>query len=116
MFSSRYITKYFVFLIFILSDLTAQEIETDYIVVANHIQDFFVKDLNRKDRKVKQAGFLVLRNTYMPSVLIEAGFLTNKREGKYLNSMKGQKEVAFSKITPTEPMVSDMPDILDISI
>ena len=76
--------------------LMQEEYLDQSIVVANHIQDFFVKDLNRKDRKVKQAGFLVLRNTYMPSVLIEAGFLTNKREGKYLNSMKGQKEVAFS--------------------
>ena len=52
--------------------------------------------LNRKDRKVKQAGFLVLRNTYMPSVLIEAGFLTNKTEGKYLNSTKGQNEISSS--------------------
>ena len=30
----------------------------------------------------------------MPSVLIEAGFLTNKTEGKYLNSSKGQKEIS----------------------
>ena len=74
--------------------LMQEEYLDQSIVAANYIQEFFVKDLNRRDRKVKQAGFLVLRNTYMPSVLIEAGFLTNKTEGKYLNSIKGQKEIS----------------------
>ena len=74
--------------------LMQEEYLDQSIVAANYIQEFFVKDLNRRDRRVKQAGFLVLRNTYMPSVLIEAGFLTNKTEGKYLNSSKGQKEIS----------------------
>ena len=74
--------------------LMQEEYLDQSIVAANYIQEFFVKDLNRRDRKVKQAGFLVLRNTYMPSVLIEAGFLTNKTEGQYLNSSKGQKEIS----------------------
>ena len=43
---------------------------------------------------MKQAGFQVLRETYMPSVLVELGFLTNKKEGTYLNSKKGQKEMS----------------------
>jgi len=76
--------------------LMQEEYLEQSILAANYIQEFFVKDLNRRDRKVKQAGFLVLRNTYMPSVLIEAGFLTNKTEGKYLNSAKGQKEISSS--------------------
>ena len=76
--------------------LMQEEYLEQSIVAANYIQEFFVNDLNRKDRKVKQAGFLVLRNTYMPSVLIEAGFLTNKTEGKYLNSAKGQNEISSS--------------------
>ncbi len=74
--------------------LMQEEYLDQSIVAANYIQEFFVKDLKRRDRKVKQAGFLVLRNTYMPSVLIEAGFLTNKTEGQYLNSSKGQKEIS----------------------
>lgn len=64
------------------------------ISAASEIQKSFVSNLNRKDRKVKQAGFIVLKYTYMPSVLVEAGFLTNKREGNYLNSKKGQNEMA----------------------
>ena len=62
--------------------------------IASLIQNNFTSQLKRKDRLVKQAGFLVLRNTFMPSVLVETGFLTNKNEGAYLNSRKGQEEIA----------------------
>jgi len=64
------------------------------LTIASLIQNKFAQELKRKDRLVKQAGFLVLRNTFMPSVLIETGFLTNPKEGAYLNSDKGQKEIA----------------------
>ena len=64
------------------------------IEAANTIQRSFVTNLKRKDRTVKQAGFLVLRETYMPSVLVEVGFLTNKKEGAYLNSKAGQRQMA----------------------
>ena len=63
------------------------------ILLGKKLQDNFTKKLSRKDRKVKQAGFIVLHQTFMPSVLIEAGFLTNKNEGSYLNSKKGQQEM-----------------------
>lgn len=64
--------------------------------LARLVQDNFTKTLNRNDRGVKQAGFWVLHNTYMPSVLVETGFLTYKPEGAYLNSAKGQNEVSLS--------------------
>ncbi|WP_190808434.1 N-acetylmuramoyl-L-alanine amidase [Flagellimonas sp. S3867] len=63
------------------------------IMLGKKLQDNFAKRLRRKDRKVKQAGFIVLHQTFMPSVLVEAGFLTNKNEGTYLNSKKGQGEM-----------------------
>ncbi|MFS4415694.1 N-acetylmuramoyl-L-alanine amidase [Maribacter sp. 2307ULW6-5] len=64
------------------------------IALAKMIQDNFSGKLKRNDRKVKQAGFIVLHQTFMPSVLVECGFLTNKQEGAYLNSAKGQAEMA----------------------
>jgi len=64
------------------------------LILASLIQQRFVDDLKRKNREVKQDNFLVLRETFMPSVLVETGFLTNKSEGAYLNSKNGQKEMA----------------------
>ncbi|MGK0325282.1 MAG: N-acetylmuramoyl-L-alanine amidase [Polaribacter sp.] len=61
--------------------------------VASLIQTNFTKNLKRLDRKVKQDNFQVLRETIMPSVLVELGFLTNKNEGRYLNSKKGQQQM-----------------------
>lgn len=64
------------------------------ILLADFVQKKFTNQLKRNDRGVKQAGFLVLHQTYMPSVLIETGFLTNKEEGPYLNSPNGQSKMA----------------------
>lgn len=50
----------------------------------------------RHNRGVKQAGFLVLYKTSMPSILIEAGFLTNPAEERYLLSKEGQEKLAYS--------------------
>ena len=63
------------------------------VALATMIQENFSSSLKRTDRKVKQAGFIVLHQTFMPSVLVETGFLTNKDEGAYLNSSKGQAEM-----------------------
>lgn len=61
--------------------------------LASHIQQE-MKVKGRSGRGVKQAGFLVLYKTTMPSVLIETGFLSNVDEEKYLSSEKGQDETA----------------------
>lgn len=66
------------------------------ILLASYIQNNFTTNLKRKNRGVKQEGFIVLHQTYMPSVLIETGFITNLKEGKYLSSKKGQTDMAKS--------------------
>ncbi len=52
--------------------------------------------VGQKSRGVKQAGFLVLRETTMPSVLIETGYLTHKSDEEYMKSKRGQDELAFA--------------------
>ncbi|WP_136481231.1 N-acetylmuramoyl-L-alanine amidase family protein [Cognatitamlana onchidii] len=81
----------------VMSILLSQEEYLDQsIKLAGLIQNNFANKLKRKNRKVKQAGFIVLHQTVMPSVLVELGFLTNKSEGAYLNSKKGQREMAMA--------------------
>lgn len=46
------------------------------------------------DRGVKQAGFLVLHRTTMPSVLTEIGFLTNASDRAFMTSRAGKEKVA----------------------
>ena len=76
-----------------LSLLQEENLEQS-LQLASLIQNRLVKKLNRHNRLVKMDNFQVLRETIMPSVLIELGFLTNKKEGRYLNSKTGQKAMA----------------------
>lgn len=81
---------------FIGLTLMQEEYLDQSILLASLIQNNFVNQLGRKDRSVKQAGFIVLHQSYMPSVLIETGFITHKKEGAYLSSNKGKTEMAKS--------------------
>lgn len=65
------------------------------IQLASIIQDNF-KSIRRVNRGVKQNIFIVLHQTYMPSVLIETGFITNRTESKFLKSSYGQNKMARS--------------------
>jgi N-acetylmuramoyl-L-alanine amidase len=48
--------------------------------LAENLQTEMIDKLKTRDRGVKQQGFYVIRNTTMPSVLVELGFMTNKAE------------------------------------
>ncbi len=63
---------------------------------ASYVQDKFEKEAKRHNRGVKQAGFLVLWRTSMPSILIETGFISNPEEEKFLISEAGQDWIAKS--------------------
>jgi N-acetylmuramoyl-L-alanine amidase len=62
--------------------------------LAGKIEDQFQNRVQRNSRGVKQAGWLVLWKTSMPSVLVELGFLTHKNEERYLNDELGQSYLA----------------------
>lgn len=64
------------------------------IRMATLIEKSFHEVGKRRTRGVKQAGFVVLHQTYMPSILIEIGFLSNKDEEDFLRKKSGQKKIA----------------------
>ncbi len=76
------------------------------IEIASYIQKEFKTTGKRKDRGVKQAGFWVLSKTYMPSVLVELGFLTHKKEEDFLNSKKGKKVMTKSLYNAVKKYIS----------
>jgi len=63
---------------------------------ADDVQRQFKSKLEGSNRGVKQAGFLVLRQSSMPSVLIETGFISNPAEANYLMSDQGEFNIAHS--------------------
>lgn len=79
------------FIIFSLMQNTYLKQSTDF---ASIIQGQFRDRVGRKDRGVKQAGFVVLWRTTMPSVLVEVGFISNTEEEKYLLTETGQDFLA----------------------
>ncbi|TNE55526.1 MAG: N-acetylmuramoyl-L-alanine amidase [Bacteroidetes bacterium] len=64
------------------------------ILLASYVQQYAHQMASRRDRGVKQAGFIVLHQTAMPSVLVEAGFLTNHAEEQFIASQEGQAQMA----------------------
>ncbi len=74
--------------------------QEDFLEMSKRLAHIFESSFSevgkRKTRGVKQAGFVVLHQTFMPSVLIEIGFLSNKNEEDFLRSSKGQETIAKS--------------------
>lgn len=62
--------------------------------LASLVQKQFRHSCNRVDRGVHQAGFLVLKASAMPSILIELGFISTPEEERYLNSEAGTATLA----------------------
>jgi len=67
---------------------------TNSLRLAQRIDRQFRTSVGRSTRGVKQAGFLVLWKSTMPSVLVEAGFLTDRSEESYLDNRAGQQAIA----------------------
>jgi N-acetylmuramoyl-L-alanine amidase len=72
-----------------------QNVHLDHsLLFSSLVQKQFRERVGRPDRGVRQAGFLVISYTTMPSVLVELGFLSNPAEEDFLQSEKGQDYMA----------------------
>jgi N-acetylmuramoyl-L-alanine amidase len=65
------------------------------VELAKFVQRRTCAAANRQNKGVKQAGFLVLRETSMPSCLIELGFISTPDEERFLNSTSGVSQLGY---------------------
>ncbi len=108
---------------FIQDHNMAQSVE-----LAKFVQQRTCSSAGRQNKGVKQAGFLVLRETSMPSCLIELGFISTPDEEQFLHSSAGvsrlasgiyqafvdykQKHHRSSQAAPVKVSVADTPNVL----
>ena len=64
------------------------------IQLALSVQKNVSQSTRLRDRGVKQAGFVLLRMAQMPSILIEAAFLSNQQDERLVTSIRGQNEIS----------------------
>lgn len=81
---------------YIIFELMTDKNMESSVKLASLIQKQFRNTAGRRDKGVHQAGFLVLRATSMPSVLIELGYINNASEATYLTSTAGVNALAKS--------------------
>ncbi len=79
---------------FILSDLSQAEHLEGSNMLATSVQQNMVAGTKSMDRGVKQANFYVLRGAFMPSILIEMGFISNPEEEQLLVNPEYQERLA----------------------
>ena len=80
---------------YILFSLSQSLYQSQSLGLADKVQKQFASK-GRHDRGVQQAGFLVLWKTSMPSILVELGFINHGKEEQFLNSEKGQNQMALA--------------------
>lgn len=66
------------------------------LLLARFVQEQMVAQTKRLDRGVRQAGYLVLKDAAMPAILVEAGFISNPEEERFLMTAAGQEKIANS--------------------
>ena len=79
---------------YIINEIYQNHYMEQSVNFASILQKQFVKTAGRVDRGVRQAGFLVIRETAMPSVLVELDFICNPTQEKYMASEKGCSQLA----------------------
>ena len=62
--------------------------------IANHVQNRMIRYTRSVDRNEKFSRFYVIRNTKMPSILVEGGFVSNEAERKRMKSARFREALA----------------------
>lgn len=80
----------------ILSKMLVERFRRESIMLAHRIQSGLDRLIGRhsRDRGVRRANFFVMRRVFMPSVLVEIGFITHRREASLLKSASHQRRIA----------------------
>lgn len=81
---------------YIMFELLQNEFLEQSRSFADQVQQSISINAKRRSRGVKQAGFLVLRETVMPSILVEIGYISNNTERAFLKSETGRSEIALA--------------------
>lgn len=81
---------------YIIFEFMANEFLDRSVYFASMVQNQLVTNSKRVNRNVRQAGFLVLREVAMPSVLVELGYISNREDERYMKSEGGQTSLAAS--------------------
>ena len=81
---------------YILFSLSQSLYQNQSLTLADKVQKQIANKAGRYNRGVQQAGFLVLWKTSMPSILVELGFINHAKEEQFLNSEKGQTQLALA--------------------
>jgi N-acetylmuramoyl-L-alanine amidase len=87
----------------ILLDLTQRETNNTSAEVANRfVASFSDRGIRSLNRPHRQAGFAVLKAPDVPSVLIELGFLSNKRDAAMLATTQGREPIVEAIVLATD--------------
>lgn len=93
---------------YIIFEYMQSEFVKESIHIAQYVQTNLTAQAQRYDRGVRQAGFLVLHATSMPSILVELGYISNAEEAKYLASETGQKKLSNCISTAFDKYYADL--------
>ena len=81
---------------YIIFEFMQDKYMSQSVHLATLVQKEFKQTARRTDRGVHQAGFLVLKASAMPSILVELGFISTPEEERYLNTDSGRNALARS--------------------
>ena len=94
----------------ILNSMTEEEYTTESILMAKFIMNGISAQVGAlsNSRGIKEEEWFVVRNSKMPSVLIELGFLTNKKEGLLLNDDKYLQKLSLGIYNGLQEFVTNL--------